>query len=179
MKEILTCLTILLFAYCSDRRDHDVSQYLTPAQEQSILDQTVRYMYYGEGIPAASRFDTAYDAKYKRATREFYLDRYFFAASEGTHTFLIVRRYPGEKYRGIVGTLQVDSDNTVHRFKEKLVTPLATQEDVLEKGRFLFTQLVEKGDVDARYYKMKSYIEWPDEQMMYDTVMHEWRRRAE
>lgn len=169
-------VTLLALANCSNRHEYEVSKYLTPDQRQSILDQTIRYMYYDEGIPAALRFDTTYDAKYERVARDFYFARYHFAAPGEKHTFLVVRRYPGEKYRGVGGTLEVDANDHILRFEEKFVTPLATHDDVLERAGFLFIQLVETGEVDPKYYKMKSYIEWPDEHTMYDTLRHEWRR---
>jgi hypothetical protein len=175
MNKVLTCLCILVLSHCNTP-DHPVSDYISRDQSQIILKQAVRYMYYAEGIPEGARFDSTYDAKYNRVLRDFYFARYYFADPNDEHIFLMVRKYAGEKFRATGGKLKVDSSYKVLHFEEIFVTPLSDETDVLNKGEFLFRQIVEKGSVDHKYFAMKSYVEWPDEHTEYDTLRHQWVR---
>ena len=58
-------------------------------------------------------------------------------------------------------------------FEEVVNTPHFSEELVVERGTFLFQELIKKGNLDE-YLSMKHYVEWPDKYLKYDIKKNTW-----
>ena len=95
--------------------------------------------------------------------------------ADGWHYFFLIRTVgSSDKRRGVLGRFHLYPGSLMPRdFEEIVNTPHLTEEEVKERGQFLFNKLVEQGNLD-QYMNMKHYIEWPDSTLMYDKVRHQW-----
>jgi hypothetical protein len=59
------------------------------------------------------------------------------------------------------------------KFEEVVNTPHFSEELVVERGSFLFKELVRKGNL-TEYLSMKHYVEWPDKYLVYDKKKKTW-----
>lgn len=157
---------------CSGDRYDPRSSLDAEAQEQ-LTRQMVRYMYSNEGIPEGERFDAKFDVKYERVLPDYALVQYF-TSTDQFSVFLISRRYGNGKFRATGGRLKLNDEGVITAFEEMFVTPLLDVETAKKRGAFLFDQLVKNGRLDEKHLEMKSFVEWPDEHLMYDTLTHTW-----
>ena len=58
-------------------------------------------------------------------------------------------------------------------FKEVINTPHLDEAVVLERGSFLFRELVKKGNINE-YLGMRDYVEWPDATLTYNEKTNRW-----
>jgi hypothetical protein len=172
MRFITFVLAVSMMA-CSSQRNDQIDYYFKPGDAKNILAQVVRYNYYNEGIPVDKRFEAEYDAKYEKVIPSFEFYKYKIDSS-GKNYFILYRLHHDNKYRATGGYLKLDSNTRINTYHEIFVTPLMAREELTGKTDFLFGQLVKQGTIEEKYLKMKSYIEWPDDNTHYDSIKHDW-----
>lgn len=58
-------------------------------------------------------------------------------------------------------------------FEEVVNTPHLNNDEVKERGEFLFKMLIKNDNLD-KYLGMKHYVEWPDSTLVYDKNINKW-----
>jgi hypothetical protein len=90
--------------------------------------------------------------------------------------FLLSRPVAGLKSlrRGVVGKFTLKEGSLMPTdFEEVVNTPHFSEELVVERGTFLFQELIKKGNL-SEYISMEHYVEWPDKNLRYDKKRHTW-----
>lgn len=120
------------------------------------------------------RFKPEYKTFYDSISqRLFTLDRFYVDNKERRY-YLVMR--PGtsdDKKRAAGGYYDLDASNNFKDFREVFVSPMLPDSIARERGRFLFDQMV-KHDLE-KYFKMKSYVQWPNPISYYDSTIYEWK----
>jgi len=105
--------------------------------------------------------------------RLFSLDRFYIDNNDRRY-YLVIRPGNGnEQKRAAGGYYDLDATNNFKDFREVFVTPMLKDSVARERGRFLFDQMV-KHNIE-KYFKMKSYVQWPNPISYYDSTSYEWK----
>ncbi len=185
MKKILfLVLSSFGFAACQ-KHTTNIDDYFTAQQKDTLLANVITYIY----TPAPHANNTT---KYQPQFRSFYtkmlpafaFQRYYEANDGWNYYFLIRPVGDGSIYkRGILGRFKfkapvgdaTDAQTLMPQaFEELVATPHLKEEEVQERGTFLFQELIKDGNLD-KYLSMKHYIEWPDASLRYDKHTHTWQ----
>ena len=150
--------------------------YFNQAQQDSLLTNIITYV--------AENATYATDStRFKPEFRDFYakkLVNYHLVHLEkdpsGLYYYFLIRPVGNLKQyrRGVVGSFTLDSASLMPKnFKEVINTPHLAEELVMERGAFLFRELVKKGNI-SEYMVMRDYVEWPDSTLKYNTQTNRW-----
>mgnify|MGYP001607899241 CR=1 FL=1 len=175
MRFTLLLLSIVALFSCSKKDPFDVNQYYSKPEQDTILTQVVAHLLIvPEKVLARERLNKKYQSFYLNEAKNFSINKYFISEQDSTLYFYIIRptRYSNGEKRGVGGKLKLDEKLQITQLEEIFVTPLLSDDELMVKGNFLFSELV-KGNID-KFLKMKTYVEWPDEMTVYDTALHEW-----
>jgi len=177
MSKYLIFSAVFLFA-CSKDTKYSPSKFYDTEQQSILLTNIVTYIF--DAPPSTllkDRFKPEHKAYYETVKDRFSLEELFVDA-EGTHYYLVLRpaARAGE-LRGAGGTFRVDKALNLIEFREAFVTPILPATEAKEKSIFLFDKMV-KGQL-ADYFKMKTYVQWPNEISYYDTVVYQWKLKKE
>jgi hypothetical protein len=78
-----------------------------------------------------------------------------------------------ENRRGTGGKFRLDAEGKVHQFQELFVTPQMPEIEARQKGDELFHELIQTQNIN-KFRENRSYIEWPDGRLRYDTTNYDW-----
>ncbi|MDI9862896.1 hypothetical protein QM480_01065 [Flectobacillus sp. DC10W] len=175
MKHLFAFTFILLFfTQCGSKKEP--LQYFSESERDSLLTDMITYVY----VPAPyannqTKFDAIYRPFYIKSLPSFYLQNYFEADNGYAYFFMIRPVGSSPVYRrGVLGKMKLDpKTHKITEFEEIVNTPHMKEEEVREKGQFLFNKLIEKGNIQE-YLGMNQYIQWPDSTLKYDKPTHTW-----
>ena len=174
MKVTYFVLPVLFLLGCSVKDTYDVSRYLKPGEQDSVLTSIIAHVSTAPVYTSMQdRFKPEHRTYYAALLPKFMIDRYF-VAGDGTHFFYVIR--PGSKIgdqRGVGGYFKLSKGFELSGFREVYVTPILPEEELKTRCVFLFDEMV-KGTV-APYLRMPSYVQWPNDISVYDTVTYEWK----
>ncbi len=172
--------TIILFlianSFFSCVKKDSADYYFNQKQQDTLLVNIIKYV--GENAAYASdstRFMPEFTLYYQSLLPKYKLvnmfktpsGMYYFFLSRPVSTLLNYRR-------GVVGSFTLDSAGLFPKnFKEIINTPHLKDELVLERGGFLFRELIKNGNIDA-YLGMRDYVEWPDSTLKYEFKWNRW-----
>lgn len=176
MKKIIAPIFFSLFVFSACHSQDEAEYYFSNAERDTLLTNVITYV--SENAVYAD-LDTRFEKKF-RAEYVSRLPLYHFVKltkmEDGECYFLLSRPVAGLKSlrRGVVGkfTLKEGSLMPVN-FEEVVNTPHFSEELVVERGTFLFQELIKKGSL-SEYLSMKHYVEWPDKNLQYDKKKHTW-----
>jgi hypothetical protein len=168
---------VFLSLGCSKSYEHDPNKYFKKTEIDILMTNIVTYVY---KLPSKAtlktRFSPIYVDYYRSVLHKFVFDSYYFSSKDGYHYFLIDRPAGNDlKYKRTVGgrfKLR-KGDFKPYQFEEIFNSPRLTDSVRIERGRFLFKELIKKGNVN-QYLSMKHYIEWPDSSLVYDLKTNAW-----
>ena len=173
----LTAYAVLstLWWGCNSTDPQAAEHYFSNTERDTLLANVITFMY--SKAPAANnqtRFEARFRRHYVAQLPNFRFDRYFIAP-DSTHYYFVVRPAGKvQKYRrGIGGKFRLGANLQPYDFEEMWCTPRLSEEEVKQRGRFLFREMVKNGNVD-KYLSMSHYIEWPDLTLRYDKKINEW-----
>ncbi len=176
MKNILIILSaFVLLTSCSSKKNQ-ASNYFSTQEQDTLLTNIITYIYSpAPGANNNTKFETKYRSFYQKALPFFKIQEYYQTEDGWNYVFIIrpvssspiFRRGVLAKFKLKEGSLKPES------FEEVINTPHLREEIVVERGGFLFKELIKKGNVDE-YLSMKQYIEWPDDHLKYNKATHEW-----
>lgn len=97
-------------------------------------------------------------------------------ATDGTDWYYLIRpaRSVHGALRGVGGRFRADEALQLVEFEEIFNTPVLPEQELEDKGRVLFEEMIATGAVDT-YANDRLYVEWPDERLKYDKERREWR----
>jgi hypothetical protein len=169
-----TILTLMFFFSCASKDKYDPLTYYNAQEKDALLTSIISYIFIAPPYTAMTeRFKPEHREFYSGLTSKFSLNELYLAA-DGTHYFFVLRPGPkSDEVRGVGGHFKRGDGFLLKDFREVFVTPLLSATEVKEKGSFLFDKMV--GGEMKDYLRMKSYVQWPNEASVYDTVTYEWR----
>lgn len=178
MKRIAIVILILLIARCSGKDKYDVARYHGVMEQDSVLASIITYIYSAPVYSSMKdRFKPEHRNFYSSLTPEFSIFKYT-VTEDGTHYFYVIRPAAknGDK-RGVGGYFKMNDHFQLSGFREVFVTPILPEEELKTRCAFLFDEMA-KGNI-ARYLKMPTYVQWPNEISFYDTSAYEWKLKAD
>lgn len=176
MKNILVILSLFAFLFSCNTKKYQASDYFSTQEQDTLLTNIITYIYSpAPGANNNTKFQAQYRKFYQKALPFFKIQEYYQAEDGWNYAFIIrpvsaspiFRRGVLAKFKLKEGSLKPES------FEEIINTPHLREEIVIERGDFLFKELIKKGNVDE-YLSMKQYIEWPDNHLQYNKNTHEW-----
>jgi hypothetical protein len=177
---ILTLALTFLLISCDSDRKFQVTTYHDQQTIDTLLVDLVSYI----GVkPKSTDWQTRHEPQYRthyiRHAEEFEFDRYYIT-KDSIHYFFLIRpaRHAMGNRRGVGGRFRMNSDQSIYELVEYYNTPVMPVEDIREKGREVFYEMLETGSID-RYLGNKQYIEWPDDRLNYHKEKNEWRYDVE
>lgn len=177
---ILGVLIILLAGACNTSK-YDVDNYLDGAIQDSVMTDIITYIYkVPKGADSKRKHELEYRKLYVSQLDQFQWVYYQIDKTDSTHYFYLTRpaKNTTGSRRGVLGKFKLGPDHTLQDFEEIANTPMLPEEELLEKGGFLWKDLMHYKSVD-RYHLNKAYIEFPDERIRYDAIRHEWTYEKE
>jgi hypothetical protein len=179
LSPFLLAVFLIAFAACSDQdAPYLVERHFTNEKElDSLKADLITYV----GLPpkrigGLARFQPRYRKHYVSFLPKYALDRYFVSA-DSTHYFFMLRparSAKGDVQRGVGGKFKLNERGRIVAFEEIYNTPVLEEDEIREKGRALFREMVKTGTI-KKYANDRSYVEWPDERLRYDPHTFEWR----
>ncbi|MFT2007230.1 hypothetical protein ACMA1I_01020 [Pontibacter sp. 13R65] len=174
---LLIFITIL-FTNCSTDPKYQVTNYYPTQQQQDTLKANL-ITYVGvppKNVSGLNRFKPIYRKHYISFLPKYELDRYYIA-DDSTHYFFMVRparSAKGPVQRGVGGRFRKNSRGRIIDFEELYNTPILEAEEIREKGRALFSEMVKTGSIES-YADNRAFVEWPDDRLKYSKATYEWR----
>jgi hypothetical protein len=175
MKKYLIILTSLMLFACKPDTSKP-AYYFDQQKQDSLVVNMIAYV--AENATYASdstRFKPEFRSYYAKQLPKYSLVNLSKDPS-GTYYYFLVRPVGNLKMyrRGVVGSFTLDSASLMPKnFKEIINTPHLSEEVVLERGGFLFRELVKKGNI-IEYMVMRDYVEWPDSTLSYNIHTNRW-----
>lgn len=162
---------------CSKTYEYDPQQYFSKEEIDLLMPNLVTYIY---KLPAkaslATRFSPAYASYYKNSTSQFLFDSHYYSEKDGYHYYLLERPAGNDsKYKRTVGGRfkLKKGDFKPYSFEEIFNSPRLPDSVRIERGRFLFKELIKNGNINSQL-AMKHYVEWPDATLIYDKNLNTW-----
>lgn len=168
------CFSVLLLS-CEDK--FDVDTWFEAKEKDSVLTDIITYIYaWPQSAKWNTRFDPRFRQHYVSQLGNFKFENYYHDTNTGIHYYYIIRpaRSAQGNIRGVGGKFWRDKRNKIISFREEFNTPVATLDELQQRGKELFKRMIRTGNIDD-YLKHPDYIEWPNELTYYDTVRYEWR----
>lgn len=167
---------------CKTEPNYDPSSHLDVKEKDRIHLAIVRSIgKVPEKATDATKMDKQYDQYYLDLASKYQLKNYFIS-DEGQHFFLEWRQAPSlhEKYVATGGKLRLDRQGNILSFEEVFRTWKMQPDTLSRRGLLLFDKMV-KGEslkeFETRNSKGIEFIEFPDENVFYDTTARTWRSR--
>lgn len=177
MKYLVFSLLILVcLSSCERPSKYDASRYFDKATQDTIMTNIITNIYkVPKGADPKRKRELEYRKLYANQLPQFQFVHYHIDQRDSVHYFYLIRPARNEKgyKRGVLGKYRVDRDNNLLDFEEIANTPMLPENEILEKGEFLWDDLMYYGNID-RYYLNKAFIEFPDDRTRYDRVKKEW-----
>ncbi len=174
-KYIYLILIIFSILSCTSKSDK-TSKYFSKSERDTLLTNIITYVYVKAPYASnATRFEPQFREYYVKSLPKFSIQDYRIT-NDSTHYFFLIRPVGNStKYRrGVLGKFKLKKNSLMPiDFEEIINTPHLEEKIVLERGKFLFQELVKTGNLN-KYLAMKHYIEWPDERLVYDKKINEW-----
>ena len=177
MTRPLIIICILALVSCSSKDKYSIDDYYDAMAQDSVLTSVVAHVFSAPPYTQMKdRFKPEYRQFYSSQSSKFSIDK-FYVAEDGKNYFFLIR--PGsrsEDKRGVGGYFKVADHYQLAGFREIFVTPELPEKEVKERGGFLFDEMV-KSNI-AKYIRMPSYVQWPNDASEYDTIGYEWKFKA-
>ncbi|PRY89849.1 hypothetical protein [Mongoliibacter ruber] len=174
---IIAVLSILTFTSCKKtQQKYNVENFYSQSEQDTIMANIITHIYkVPRGADPKRKHDLEYRSLYVSQIPEFEFVYFHIEPEDSLHFFYLIRPARNEKghKRGVLGKFKVDENLKLVDFEETAVTPMMAKEEILEKGEFLWEDLMYYKNVD-RYYLNKQFVEFPDERTRYDKSKHEW-----
>ncbi|MDF2454691.1 MAG: hypothetical protein K0R51_684 [Cytophagaceae bacterium] len=77
-----------------------------------------------------------------------------------------------ERYK-LYGGMYVKKNGAIDSLTELFITPRLQKEEVEEKGKKLFDQIISERNIGP-FYENKEYVEWPYKGLLYDVKKKQW-----
>jgi hypothetical protein len=174
---VLILNVVLSIAGCnSDKNEFSVEKYFDRVSRDTLLVNMVTY------IGVKPRF-ADFQSRHNPQHRKFYTSQarnfrfqYYHVTPDSIHYYYLIRPARSTKgnLRGVGGRFRINQKLELVEFEEIFNTPVLPEVTLESRGRTLFVEMVDKGNVD-RFLGNIEYVEWPDDRLKYDREKKEWR----
>lgn len=174
MKYFVLFFCAIVLVCCTSSRNEFYNAY-NKLQQDSLLTNIVTYVYINAPESTDStKWQPKFRSFYEKNLYKFTMEDYTIAPN-GWHYFFMIRPVGNsEKRRGVIGKFRLKPGSLMPTdFEEVVNTPHLNNDEVKERGAFLFNMLVKNDNLD-KYLGMKHYVEWPDSTLVYDKNMNKW-----
>jgi len=179
-KVFLVSLFVAMMSSCQSKK-YSVSTYFSDNERDTLLTNIITYVFVkAPNATTENRFDIQFRQFYINFLPKFRIEKYH-QTPDGWNYFFMVRPVGNSpKYkRGVLGKFRLKKDSLFpEAFEEVVNTPHLEEKVLIERGDFLFHELIKNGNLD-KYLAMKHYIEWPDARLVYDKNINEWVGRKQ
>jgi len=176
MKKVFLVSLLVAMIFSCQSKKYSVSTYFSDNERDTLLTNIITYVFAkAPNATAANRFDAQFRQFYVKSLPNFRIEKYH-RTPDGWNYFFMIRPVGNSpKYkRGVLGKFRLKKDSLMpDAFEEVVNTPHLEEKVLIERGSFLFQELIKKGNLD-NYLAMKHYIEWPDANLVYDKKINEW-----
>lgn len=186
MKKVfyLFALALLVVAGgCGKKKaDYDPDSCLPRERQQKFLQEMVRYS--SKLAPEATpdtKFHPEFNWYYDRAVAEYKILYCLPNDQDSTYQLLVARKArsitPMEE--GIAVRVKFNADANFDRYEEVFRMWKMPHDTLLKRGKFLFDQMVNGGDLTLYYtrYQKDRFIEFPDDRFTFDVKARKWKDR--
>lgn len=154
---------------------YEPSDYLN---EKELKERLVSVSYYTEKKPKdvsyQERFNSKYRPYYERISEKLNSKFSLYYKKDSLHYFLLIKDEPKSLYadqRAVGGIFRMDKDS-ISMMDIKFITPMGKKDEILKKSREMFDAMVNK-TFDS-YFGDPRYMEWPNQDVVYDTQSNRW-----
>lgn len=162
---------------CSKSFEYDPNKNFKKTEIDTLMLNIVTYV---SKLPnkatLKTRFSPSFAEYYKMNVSKFVFDSHYYSEKDEYHYFLIERPAGNDlKYKRTVGgkfKLR-KGDFKPYSFEEIFNSPRLPDSIRIERGRFLFKEMIKKGHINE-YLSMEHYVEWPDSNLVYDKRQNQW-----
>ncbi|MHA8067194.1 hypothetical protein V7S76_11025 [Aquirufa sp. ROCK2-A2] len=174
MKIFICLLSLVVFAACEPK--DSPKHYLSDSERDSLLVNIITLV--AENATYANdstRFNPEFRSYYVNQIPKYSLEK-LEKTGEGQYVFLLNRPvgHLTQFRRSVIGKFQLKEGSLKpENFEEVANTPHLDPETALKRGKFLFKELVLKGNLNE-YVPLKHYVEWPDSTLTYQKKWNRW-----
>jgi hypothetical protein len=169
-------LTVLLvfFLLSCNKQNNPQQKYFNQSEQDMLLINIITLMAQKPaGANDSTKFEAQYKDYYERQKNDFIIKDYFID-KDSTHYYFLIRPVANLPYkRGVIGKFKLAKSMKPIDFEEIVNTPHLKESEVIERGHFLFTELIKTKDI-SKYYALKQYVEWPDANLYYEKKTNQW-----
>lgn len=174
-------VTILLVAVnllqACETQKYKAEKYLTQSQYDTLLVKLAPFVNKKpKSATFSERFTPKYTSYYEACVKGQESSMPFFYSTDSIHYFYYVNKdltslY--EHYKGFGGTFKKHKDGQIAGLNLVFTTPRLTKEEITEKGKELFIEMVKTGDV-ATYKGNRQYVHLPNADFEYNKAENRW-----
>lgn len=160
----------------NEKQKFNIGNFYSQSEQDTLMANIITHIYkVPKGADPKRKHDLEYRSLYVKQIPQFEFVYFHIEPEDSLHTFYLIRPARNEKgyKRGVLGKFKVDQDYKLIEFEETAVTPMMPREEILEKGKYLWEDMMYYKNVD-RYFLNKQFVEFPDERTQYDKFKHEW-----
>jgi hypothetical protein len=174
MKKVAILLVGVLIAACNT---YDAKKELTGVEYNKFLTRIAPYVIKKpDEFSYEERFDSGNQSYYQEFINETEGElTYFFKSDTVSFFFFSHRDHTSlyEHYRGLGGYTKLDKEGKIIFLNLLYHTPRFTKEEMEEKGRVLFKEMVTQGNV-KKYVGDRNFIHTPNNDFYYNTKTNRW-----
>ena len=177
MKQLFLFLYVVLMCFSCQKKDpYAVDRYFSKPDQDTLMTNIITNIYkVPRGVNPKVKHKLEYRNLYVSQIDKFKFVNYHIDPEDSLHYFFLIRpaRNIHDHKRGVFGKYKLDKDLNLLMFEEVANTPMMPEEEILEKGSYLWKDLIYFKDL-GRFFLNKAYVEFPDERTRYDKTKKEW-----
>ena len=173
---VLFILVILISFSCKQKDAYSIDAYFSKSDQDTLMTNIITNIYkVPRGVNPKEKHNLEYRSLYVSQLEKFQFVNYHVDPVDSLHYFFLIRpaRNVHDHKRGVFGKYKLEKDLELTMFEELANTPMMAEEEILEKGGFLWEDLMYFKNLD-RFFLNKAYVEFPDDRTRYDLVKKEW-----
>jgi len=173
---VVFIFVVLLSVSCHQKDSHSIDVYFSKPDQDTLMTNIITNIYkVPRGVNPKDKHSLEYRSLYVSQIDKFQFVNYYIDPVDSMHYFFLIRparNVHGHK-RGVFGKFKLEKDLKLTKFEELANTPMMAEEEILEKGNYLWDDLMYFKNLD-RFFLNKAYVEFPDDRTRYDLLKKEW-----
>jgi hypothetical protein len=176
-KFVLFTLFVLAFSACkpSFKADDNFDKEF----QNNILMQLIRYQEkMPSGATKTTKFNSEFNAYYQDRLNR--LSLIYLFKKDNLYYYYLTRIVPSLRpgdVRGSFGSFELSKENKPLKIKEYFLTNIMSKDKAIEAGEALVPLYFEHHTLDVSTEMAKTYIEWPNDYFVFDTINIGWERK--
>jgi hypothetical protein len=176
MRVVALILLIVSLQAC-DARKYNSQQQLSQTQYDSLLISLAPYVNKKpKGAAFSERFEPKYGQYYQACVQgQDARLPYYFIKDSLTYFYYVNKDLSSlyEHYKGYGGSFKKDAGGKIKELSIVFATPRLTKEEITEKGKELFIEMIETGSIE-KYKGDRAYVHLPNADFEYNRAENRW-----